>query len=168
MVLKSDYVFERSSGYPGFRNIKTGDWLHLIEYERLTQHQIFDGDERVIQFDTALLAFENDFKLRTVGSHHYKYYQFDGRIEYPSNGHLYLDNPAAVPQSVLEKWLRDMHHVYVSVTPFYIEGNTVLKHVVVIRSIHLNKRYSHQIEGDYEDSLEWGLKKGLNWIKSDI
>lgn len=30
-----DWVFERSSGYAGYRNVKTANWIYLDEYNKL-------------------------------------------------------------------------------------------------------------------------------------
>jgi hypothetical protein len=34
-VPQDDWVFERSSGYAGYRNTQTGEWIYESEYKRL-------------------------------------------------------------------------------------------------------------------------------------
>jgi hypothetical protein len=72
-------------------------------------------NEEVIKFETALLAKNIGFTLQTVGSHVYNYYEDDGRDGYISWGHLHTNSPAKVPQSLLQKYLRDNHDIHINI-----------------------------------------------------
>lgn len=78
--------------------------------------------ERIINFETSKLAKTCGFVLNTVGSHTYDYYKDNGELGVRSWGHLNLDSPAAVSQSLLQKWLREKHDIEIFVLPSYRKG----------------------------------------------
>ena len=129
--------------------------------------------EELISFDIAKLAKEKGFTLGTVGSHVYNYYQDDGNTGCISWGHLYLDSPAKVPLSLLQKWLRETHNILVDVVAYYDENQLPLTKSNLQKpkgyfvwnyyDESFNEEEAQKFE-NYDLALEHGLKQGLNLI----
>ena len=69
-----------------------------------------------ITFETAKLAQQKGFTLREVANIiYYTAYKEDGGTYCSLSTHLHLDDPAYVPQSVLQKWLREKHNAHISI-----------------------------------------------------
>ena len=110
--------------------------------------------EQLISFETAKLAKEKGFALMTVGSHQYNYFEEDGREGGISWGHLNLNNAAQVPQSLLQKWLREEHKIIVSV-----DINEEEKYFLSITGLGMYGEFK-----DWEQALEKGLQSALKLI----
>jgi hypothetical protein len=122
-------------------------------------------NEEPIKFETALLAKQFGFTLKTVGSHVYNYYEDDGRDGYISWGHLHTNSPAKVPQSLLQKHLRDNHNIHVEVG-FDVWNKETYTFEILIKG---NKDYHYDdfVEyNTYEECLEQGLVYALNLINN--
>ena len=117
-------------------------------------------EEKLITYDTAKLAKEHGFDWK-----HTDFY-----IDKAKNGD-YTDLPC-VPQSFLQKWLRDKHNIYVTITQdFYTTGINFLCQVLIYDptdDYNCTHKLSSGLYGDnhefptYEDALEFGLKLGFN------
>lgn len=114
--------------------------------------------DQLISFKTAKLAKEKGFTLHTVGSHQYNYYYDENTWRYGfigsiGAGHIYLDNPAAVPQSLLQKWLREEHKI-----DLYICRNGEGYSWIIESPKFIDPDF---IYGTFEKALEIGLQEAL-------
>jgi len=111
--------------------------------------------EQRISFATAKLAKEKKFSWM-----HADFY-----IDKRENGD-YTDLPC-VPQSLLQRWLRDNYSIEMSIRPFY-ETLPVRKRTYVCDAIEI-ERTGHVIKSHrcdtYEEALEEGLQNGLKLIE---
>jgi len=113
-----------------------------------------------ITFETASLAKEKGFTLRSVGSHVYNYYEDDGRDGYISWGHLHLDNPAKTPQSLLQQWLRTKG-IHIEITWVDTLSDIYTYHISSTgNAIRPDSEFYHS----YEEALEAGLVEALKLI----
>ena len=127
-------------------------------------------EDQLITFETAKLAKEKGFTLNIIGSHIFNYYEDSGTLGHISWGHLHLNNPAAVPQSILHRWIREQHKIEIDVTFSTITGT--YKTTLWVKSDITNgdhyvpkKRIGHiQTYNTYEQALEIGLEKALKLI----
>ena len=129
-------------------------------------------EDTYITFDTALLAKVKGFTLNNVGSHPYNYYNDDGTEGVIGWGHLHLDSPARLPQSVLHKWLRDEQRLHVEVKPlksnedipvWHAQVFTLKRFSMTFQSFEYVTMFSHGKE--YEEAFEKGLVQALNLLK---
>lgn len=122
-------------------------------------------EEDLITFETAKLAKEKGFTLREVGSHTYNYFGDDGILGCISWGHLNLDQPAQVPQSLLQKWLREKHEI--NVVPAFSKFSRTYGYKIYFiengGTEEINGQYSKFIS--HEKALEKGLQESLKLIK---
>lgn len=65
---KTDWIFERSSGYPGYRNTETGKWIYEKEYlEKFAKKELKIEEKLYTEqelFDKTLEALGLGMKLR--------------------------------------------------------------------------------------------------------
>lgn len=128
--------------------------------------------EQLISFETAKLAKEKGFNQLFV-------YFYNKESEKSSNYELNDVNPpqyqntdnisfGAVTQSLLQKWLRDIHniHIYINVDFFTNEISYIWE------IFYFNKNYKSVLKNSdyvkyrtYEDALEQCLKESLKLIK---
>jgi len=114
--------------------------------------------EQLISLETANLAKVLGFTISTVGSHVYCNYRSDGTTGDLSATHLHLDDAAAVPQSLLQKWLRETHKLNLNVH-WHGKYDFVIKFEperIVNERVNLYEQY--------EDALEEGLKASLKLL----
>lgn len=132
--------------------------------------------EQLVSFETAKLAKELGFnwKVRTYYGHacnpHIAYDKEDYSIPVDfNNDDNYKDLISAPTQSLLNKWIRDVHKHYIeinvsSIVP-YDYGKYFVRNIFDIntRSDNLLLCIKH---GTYEKALEYGLHCALNLIKA--
>ena len=130
--------------------------------------------EQLITFETAKLAKEKGFNESTEGDCWVK--TLDGKIIHNSERHpvdddrvdneYYLAQPT---QSLLQKWLRDEHNLYIDVHSGHYAWNNKVSFYTSIKSIYKgeNKHYKYRTKdvSTYEESLEKALIESLKLIK---
>lgn len=133
---------------------------------------IKDMEEQLINFETAKLAREKGFDVDNR-ENHYFYCFPNGKLDkfkYLSVG--YGDDVLAPTQSLLQKWLREVHNLHVVVKRISYSGYTSLivdlniyKQNGFIKEEYINSIGFRGFEV-YEDALEKGLQEALKLIKS--
>jgi hypothetical protein len=129
--------------------------------------------EQLVTFDTAKLAKEKgfdescndyyDFNKKIQG---FAYYEFDREN---SNLKTSLANAkySAPTQSLLQRWLREVHNIYVNVNPITLNDGKPLHSRSYPHKYHYSiypfARGTHK--NTYEEALEIGLQEGLTLIK---
>ena len=139
-------------------------------------------EEELIKLQTAILAKEKGFDIRCEKAYfetlkHTLETSRDGEITFPYKPprilkRSYADEftifiAEAPTQSLLQKWLREKHKIYVSTRESYSFDNT-LEYVCTVNGTYVN----HNIKDKpinrfdtYEQALEVGLQEGLKLIK---
>ena len=115
-------------------------------------------EEQLISFETAKLAKEKGFKyfqrIITVLD------EEDKRFENDEHG---------ITQSLLQKWIRETHKIYVNALPSYTDNSDNKKHYFELfygKTLRLfGDKYSYF--PTYEEALEVGLFEALNLIKNE-
>lgn len=127
-------------------------------------------EDQLISFETAKLAKEKGFDLPTrYGMHNLKDRRdcFSGlgnydSLNYNSHNHLY----SLPTQSLLQKWLRDIHNIHVAIVGGCFELSEGLFWEIQVGIIGAD---SNDYEGDadctYEQALEKGLQEALKLVK---
>lgn len=135
-------------------------------------------EEQLITFKTAKLAKKKGFPQTTATEH------FNDILPYHEDGTRNIDlnydgkEYSAVTQALLQKWLREKHNCFVTITQeFYMDGINFLWQVLIFdknnedcSGDYLSPK-SSGLYGDngkykkYEDALEDGLKHALKKIK---
>ena len=112
----------------------------------------------LITKDTAKLAKELGFN-----DAHTDFY-----IDKKKNGDL-TDLPA-VPQSLLQKWLREKHNIQMFMKPFYDSKEKKTTFACDVTKIKQTGNVSINVKSQrcdtYEDALEEGLINGLSLVKN--
>lgn len=123
--------------------------------------------EQLVTINTAKLAKENGFDWKCMSQ-----FNDDGTREDPEfdYGSPYMNfnswSISAPPQSLLQKWLRDVHRIHIEIkTP---DDSTEKWHP----SVHIihewgNKSNSNQEFYSYEQALEAGLVEALKLIDNN-
>lgn len=121
--------------------------------------------EPIISFPTAELAMEKGFNYETCAL-----YRINGKeLELPStpeefaqykNWNEYSDTLSAPTQAMLQKWLREVHGIDISVSP---AGSKYICHYSHPKSA---KTAGEVSEKKYEETLEQGLFESLKLIKT--
>lgn len=122
-------------------------------------------EEQLISFETAKLARERGFNEEC-----YAYYDLDGEIDsiftndnsfvYPLNNfHNWgIDYFNAPTQSLLQKWLREIHNIHIE-----LQYGKINKYYYLIFKNDLCE-FSSVISLTYEEALEIGLQETLKLI----
>ena len=117
--------------------------------------------EQLISFETAKLAKEKGFILPC----HY-WYNFKGllcgrfeREHHPANGNF--PSYSAPTQSLLQKWLREIHGIHIAILPKMLPSNQVTYYSFKGK---LKKNFEN-LYNTYEEALEVGLLEALKLIK---
>lgn len=128
-------------------------------------------EEELISFETANLAKEKGFDT-TFGFAFY----FDEEKWVPSlyiytkeEKHLYIARPS---QSLLQRWLREVHNIHIYIEPFWA-NEKVSKNIKITPESYCPWVIYDYIEEDdapefyetYEQALEAGLQEALKLIK---
>lgn len=135
--------------------------------------------ERIISFETAKLAKEKGFKIPC-----YRHYNKEGKLiehslengsstdvefeveleDLNENFNYYPERFNAPTQSLLQKWLREEHDVYLNITPMAFRGViTHYKAEVAVPSMVWDEAIKVP-DGNYEEVLEVGLREALGLI----
>ena len=123
-------------------------------------------EEQLITFETAKLAKEKGFDLTSDKG----YYKHGSEKDF-SHLLLWRDSEPNEPefgyaptQSILQKWLREVHNHIVFVRPYSTRGDYVINCYRAV--IYKSKKYEEfSIKETWEEALEEGLKIALNYIK---
>ncbi len=138
--------------------------------------------EELVTFETAKLAEEKGFDIIKSDD---KFYDFSGNLDYTFQGYQEslekYERTSAPTQSLLQKWLREVHNIDVSVRPYgeidLYENNAPLIKKYDCRVDNWNVKWSvhdgtglvmpehyHFEDGDYKVTLEKGLQEALKLI----
>ena len=116
-------------------------------------------EDKLISFETAKLAKEKEFK-----------YILDYQIYYNSIGYLNRlqhseeDIPAPT-QSLLQKWLREIHNIHIDIRTNTISGGCYFFYLSQTRAPFYTLFISVKDSDTYEEALEYALKESLKLIK---
>jgi hypothetical protein len=130
--------------------------------------------EKLIEFETAKLAKEkglcNYFEDINPTNYVDAFYSEDGvefkETEYMQEDCTIQDRYFRPAQSLLQKWLRDVHNIYVSVS---FNDHVAFQYYYFIHT-NVSKSYSNRIcslpfkSNNYEDALELGLQEALKLL----
>lgn len=133
-------------------------------------------NEQLVSFKVAKLAKEIRFDWKCRYAYHYdngNNFTFDfTEEEFINNFHKNKDADkdyiSAPIQSLLQKWLRDIHGIAV-----HISTDITLSWVYTIQSLHPQATYtgstiaSVEVFSTYEEALEKGLYRALKLIKDE-
>lgn len=131
--------------------------------------------EEVIKLETAKLARDKGFKVPCDGRYFWDYkwkLSLKGAVKCSNNSDMkdgsYVSY-CAPTQSLIQKWLRDEHRIYVTVS--YIEdGENILFDYSIKQKAQIFGFSEIQTKLEefktYEEALEAGIIKALNLIKS--
>lgn len=121
--------------------------------------------EQLISFKTAKLAKEKGFTIPNTAFDYYKSEKVKSRCHRDSKtGNYCLNFPQSnyciiVTQSLLQKWLREKHEIFVIILPqtskFGLKWTT---------NFH-NRERTIQCWKTYEEAFEVGLQEGLKLMK---
>jgi len=130
-------------------------------------------EEQLVSFKTAKLAKEKGFELNSCS-----YYELlkEGQLrwkfidEEDDSGTWVNEDPknriAAPTQSLLQKWLREAHNIYIEIEHWHNEKEGFVKCGYKVYTKHKNTGpyiYNNKII-TYEDVLEKGLQEALKLI----
>jgi len=114
--------------------------------------------DELISFETAVLAKEKGYSL-PITKYSEKYYNKEGKfqeVSYKSTVNLDNGELECPSQSLLQRWLREVHNINVYCIPCQHNEN-----------LWYNNIASHNpvFTGKYEEALEVGLQEVLKLIK---
>ena len=119
--------------------------------------------EQLISFETAKLAKKLGFKNA------YEFYDEEGIIEPFGMEGGYTDctkhNYAAPTQSLLQKWLREEHGIFVIILPKATPSNTIVWYNNF--DVKEAKNSFEKTYKTYEEAFEVGLQKGLELLEQN-
>ena len=127
-------------------------------------------EEKLISFKTAKLAKEKGFELNSIC-----YYQLysEGQLRYKlfteddENGGYVdedsLNRIAVVTQTLLQKWLREVHEISIKIDDYYINSRVRFDYNVC--QLGSQEDNPVGIFENYEEALEIGLQEALKLIK---
>lgn len=117
--------------------------------------------EQIISFETAVLAKEKGFPQLNQGVYFTKEKEhclvgwgFNDRTDNS------LAQYSAPTQSLLQKWLREVHEIIIYVIPSYIEDESL------VYKCNGFDNYIQVQRQTYEEALEIGLQEALKLIKT--
>ncbi len=125
--------------------------------------------DQLITFETAKLAKEKGFNIIQRYGTESSLYDKDGKHVYYSNyGFMYSglsDGYISAPtQSILQKWLREIHNIEFVIKPFH--DGSLHKTTYTADPINILTGRTARIarQDSYEEALEEGLKQALQLI----
>jgi hypothetical protein len=122
-------------------------------------------EETLISFETAKLAKEIGFNWPT--RYYYDFIGDRGSDRTDVNWNQSKEELYSAPtQSLLQKWLREIHNIMFVIKPFY--DNSMKKTTYVADPIIAGKTNKIAREDTYEEALEVGLFEALKLIKTKI
>jgi len=124
-------------------------------------------NEEIVSFETAKLAKEKGFihmKANCYGDN--MCYQLpEGELINAINGNIVAGYILAPTQSLLQKWLRDVHDIYVEVLCCTDKYNRIDgRFQYAYHTMGEIARYSPHLKEDYEEALEAGLQEALELL----
>ena len=134
-------------------------------------------EDQLVNFETAKLAKEKGFNISVYFFWHpssmgdilldtFEETQF-GTIEVKENHNQeYTYRYSAPTQSLLQKWLREVHKIFVT-----INAKGVINEIVWYNNITIRSKKDHKFENyhkTYEKALEEGLQEGLKLISNEL
>jgi hypothetical protein len=124
--------------------------------------------EQLISFETAKLAKEKGFALNS-----YSGFVFDKKgIELNLAFYDMEDKYARPTQSLLQKWLRDIHNIQINIENYHSIKEEKPYNVYIEYMINEHWTYKDFDEKNdyntYEEALEKGLQEGLKLINIEI
>ena len=124
-------------------------------------------EEQLVSFETVKLAKKKEFN--EICQYYYEILDKPITLQKMScsNAEGYKQ-PTAPTQSVLQKWLREVHHIHFEIKPIFdVKDNLKPYHISVIKNPS-GKDFEYEIVGSldtYEETLEIGLQEALKLIK---
>jgi len=129
-------------------------------------------EEQLIEFKTAKLAKEKGFNEETLYYFRSEHSLGKNTITYRTNTQMNVwddtqEKWSAPTQSLLQKWLRDEHNIYVTAMPH--EDSVFFKYNTRVpdKALHTGGTRLMQYEFEfktYEEALEEGLQEALKLI----
>ena len=119
--------------------------------------------EQLINFETAKLAKEKGVKLDINGL-----YWEDGSYDSGENALVYeefQDVMSAPTQSLLQKWLREVHNIHIDIRTNTVSGGNYFFYLSQTRAPFYTLFVSVKDSDTYEEALEYALKESLKLIK---
>ena len=122
--------------------------------------------EQIVSFDTAVLAKEKGFDEKTISYYNLNKisYQVGDNIPFQHNTKA-MYCYTAPSQSLLQKWLREVHKIFISI--YSCDNNQLFNYNIQIgiNDLCLPKSIGNKSVNTYEEALEAGLLEALNQIK---
>lgn len=118
-------------------------------------------EEKLIDFNTAKLAKEKGFNV--ISKHWYDQTETLNPIEGIRGAMMYFNVGYAPTQSLLQKWLRKVHNIYVLADYDYLKD--CFNYHIWWKTTKWNDQWWYINSKTYEEALEEGLLQGLNLIK---
>jgi hypothetical protein len=116
--------------------------------------------EELITFKTAKLAKEKRLEAPKMGELSYSH-EGTGPEQYRGWGPIY-----APTQSLLQKWLREVHNITISVNSYTINKTKQVQWSIDVKYINPQSLiFEHDGYDIYEECLEIGLQEALKLIK---
>ena len=118
--------------------------------------------EKLISFETAILAKEKGFHISSRGEGMGKRVFINGELVntiFSSKVHIH-----APTQSLLQKWLREVHNVSIKIDDYYT--NSGLRFDYNVCELGSQEDNPVGIFETYEEALEIGLQEALKLIKN--
>ena len=136
-------------------------------------------EEQLIQYKTALLAKEKGFneycKKEYVETLEHTLACRGGDFTFPHQPPRIIDigikesydkfHAKAPTQSLLQKWLREVHEIEVNPAQNFTKGGIKMQYNISIESYKYNHLGKYIYGNTYEEVLEVGLQEGLKLIK---
>ena len=116
-------------------------------------------EEQLISFETAKLAKEKGFNISGINIYENENLLCDVEFKNWNNGTLCLLAPT---QSLLQKWLREKHQLFITVN-----AKGVIDEIVWYNNVTIRTKKDHKFENyyrTYEEALEVGLLEALKLI----
>lgn len=122
--------------------------------------------DELISFETAKLAKEKGFgkTLETIYPHSYLE---DGKIVLNSCNNTEEGLFSAPTQSLLQKWLRDIHNIHINVSNLHLSKGEWREQAYNLDEGHYKGAPAGFHFKTYEKALEIGLQEALKLIKND-
>ena len=120
-------------------------------------------EETLITFETAKLAKEKGFEDIISG-----YYNHEGILQKQFG--LIQAFCKAPTQSLLQKWLREVHNMHFEIKPIFEVTSIRPYHITIFKNLS-GKDFIYKIVGTretYEEALEVGLQEGLKLISNEL
>lgn len=92
--------------------------------------------------------------------------EYSKKIQAPYPNRYHESQCSAPTQSLLQKWLREVHNIEIWATPYLDDEKIEYNHAIVNRNVDVyDLLYSAEEYKTYEEALEAGLQEALKLIK---